>query len=157
MTSEEQSLMDYAMKYSIPLATERTIVQPLKNDRKGKKLIADYADVFLRRFDGQFGNGMHLNCSCLISGTHLLLRFKVEKEEKPLEYKQGTYSVLEAFLLAVSSEQLTDQLFLRKDIRGFERDGFYLIKPCEQRLWHPAVAYVDVQEVVDALLTKTER
>ena len=154
MTSEEQSLMDYAMKYSIPLATERTIVQPLKNDRKGKKLIADYADVFLRRFDGQFGNGMHLNCSCLISGTHLLLRFKVEKEGKPLEYKQGTYSVLEAFLLAVSSEQLTDQLFLRKDIRGFERDGFYLIKPCEQRLWHPAVAYVDVQEFVDALLTK---
>ena len=69
----------------------------------------------------------------------------------------GEYSTLEAFLLALSTERVTDQLYLRKDIRGFEKNGFYIIKPCEQRLWHPAMAYVDVQEFVDALLTKTER
>ena len=116
-----------------------------------------YACVFLNRFEGQFGEGMYLNCSCEIGSSHVLMRFNLAKEKNAFDCKQGSYSTLEAFLLALSTERVTDQLYLRKDIRGFERNGFYIIKPCEQRLWHPAMAYVDVQEFVDALLTKTER
>jgi hypothetical protein len=157
MTPVEMSLIDYAISYSIPLATGHAVARIVRNDSAGKKLMEAYAHVFLNRFNGQFGEGMQLNCSCEICSSHALMRFSVAKEKKGFDCKAGTYSALEAFLLALSTEQLTDQLYLRKDIRGFEKDGFYIIKPCEQRLWHPAMAYVDVQEFVDALLTKTKR
>lgn len=152
LSEAEQSLIDYANNYAIPLATGKAVAMPLKDDRKGRNLIADYARVFLRRFEGQFGEGLSLNCCCEISPTHVMMRFTVAKDHKPLEYIKGSYRSLEAFLLAISTESLSDQLYLRKDIRGFEKDGFYIIKPCEQRLWHPAMAYVDVQEFADALI-----
>lgn len=155
LSQVEQLLIDYANNYSIPIATGNVVTKPVKNDRAEKKLMEAYACVFLNRFEGQFGEGMHLNCSCEIGSSHVLMRFNVAKEYKAFECRQGTYSTLEAFLLALSTERVTDQLYIRKDIRGFEKDGFYIIKPCEQRLWHPAMAYVDVQEFVDALLTKT--
>ena len=59
---------------------------------------------------------------------------------------------MEKFLLELSTESISENLYLRKDIRGFEKDGFYIIKPAEQRLWHPAIAYVDAQEFADAIL-----
>lgn len=156
VTREEQSLIDYAVKFSIPLAAGNPMTMPVRNDKKGRKHIENYANVFVKRFNGQFGDGMYLNCFCSISDTHVVLRFKVENEQKPLQYERRTHASLETFLLSMSTEQVTVKLYLRKDIRGFEKDGFYIIKPCEQRLWHPAVAYVDVQEFVDALLTKKE-
>ena len=59
---------------------------------------------------------------------------------------------MERFLLSLSIEKLSDNLYLRKDVRGFEPAGFYIVKPNEQRLWHPAIAYVDVEEFANAIL-----
>ena len=39
-----------------------------------------------------------------------------------------------------------DKLFIQKDIRGFEKDAFYIIKPNEYKCWHKAVAYLDAYE-----------
>ena len=49
-------------------------------------------------------------------------------------------------------EEITEKLFIQKDIRGFEKDGFYIIKPNEKKLWHKAIAYLDVDEIMDAIL-----
>lgn len=52
----------------------------------------------------------------------------------------------------LSSMRITDQLFVQKDIRGFEKEFFYIFKPNEKRLWHKAIAHVDVNEFDDAML-----
>ncbi|MCK4347231.1 MAG: hypothetical protein KAW47_01310, partial [Thermoplasmatales archaeon] len=58
-------------------------------------------------------------------------------------------------LLKLSSlgyQKITESLFIQKDIRGFEKDGFYIVKPNEKKLWHKAIAYLDAEEFVDAML-----
>ena len=55
-------------------------------------------------------------------------------------------------LSSIGTERITDRLFVQKDIRGFEKDGFYIIKPNEQILWHKAIAHLDINEFVDAVL-----
>lgn len=60
--------------------------------------------------------------------------------------------MLSSAMIRLSSEKITDRLFVQKDIRGFEKDGFYIFKPNEARLWHKAIAYLDVDEFVDAIL-----
>ena len=52
----------------------------------------------------------------------------------------------------LSSEKITESLFVQKDVRGFEEEYFYVFKPNEKRLWHKAIGYLDVDEFMDALL-----
>ena len=85
-----------------------------------------------------------------------MIRFFVQKEENSPEFKCGNLDTMERFLLSLSTEKVSDNLYLRKDVRGFEQDGFYIVKPCEQRPWHPAVAYVDVEEFVEAMMMSRE-
>ena len=157
LTSVESALIDYAVHYSIPLATGHAATTAVTNSPKGRKILEDYVRVFIERFDGQLGDGNYLNCHCEITTDYVSVRFKVEKEKKTISSKKNKANDLQALLLTLSVENLSDQLYLRKDIRGFEKDGFYIIKPCDQRLWHPAVAYVDVQEFVDAILSNQIR
>ena len=56
-------------------------------------------------------------------------------------------------LATLGNERITDRLFIQKDIRGFEKDGFYIVKPNEKRLWHKAIAHLDLNEFTDAILT----
>ena len=55
-------------------------------------------------------------------------------------------------IIALTSQKLTDALFVQKDVRGFEKEYFYIFKPNEKRLWHKAIAYLDVNEFDDAML-----
>lgn len=153
LSTVEKALIDYAIQYSIPLATGNGTVEAVINNPNGRKMMDDYAQVFLNRFDGQLGEGNFLNCHCEIAADYVAVRFKVEKERKTTSFTRSKVDGLHALLLTLSVANLSDQLYLRKDIRGFERDGFYVVKPCDQRLWHEAVAYVDVQEFVDAMLS----
>lgn len=153
MTATEKSLVDYAVNYTIPFVTGKCKVQSVMNDTRGHKVMSAYADVFLERFNGQFGKGTYLSYVCEIAPSHVMVRFFVSMEQKAPDFKNGSLGAMEAFLLSLSVEGVSDNLYLRKDIRGFEENGFYIIKPSEQRLWHPAVAYVDVEEFVDAILT----
>lgn len=153
LTEVESALIDYAIHYSIPLATGHAVSESVSNNPKGRKMLQDYAGVFLERFDGQLGEGNYLNCQCEIASDYVSVRFKVEKGKRSIFFVKSETSGLYHLLLTLSVENLSDQLYLRKDIRGFEKDGFYVIKPCDQRLWHKAVAFVDVQEFVDAILS----
>jgi hypothetical protein len=49
----------------------------------------------------------------------------------------------------LSFENVGQDLFIQKDIKGFENDGFYVIKPNEYKSWHPALAYLDLSEFID--------
>ena len=153
MTKEEQSLVNYAVNYTIPLATGKPVVKGIHNNTTGQNMLKAYVNVFLERFNGQFGEGTCLNYVCEISGSHVMIRFFVQTEEKKPEFKTVGLDAMERFLLSLSTESLSDNLYLRKDVRGFEKEGFYIVKPCDQRLWHPAVAYVDVEEFVEAILS----
>ena len=155
MTEVEKALVDYAIAYTIPLATGK--LESMSVSRiiagYGYEILEKYAEVFISRFKGQFGEGRYLNFECSVFTSHVMVRFFVTNEYDEPTFKEAGLDALEQFLLKLSVEGLSDNLYLRKDIRGFEENGFYIVKPNDQRLWHPAVAYVDVEEFVDAILS----
>ena len=151
ITDVEKAIIDYACTYSIPLSKGERNTSILRNTESDKAYIGEYANVFMERFRGQFGSGMYLNYECRISASCVMLRFIVEDIEKRPVFTGVPMADLDKLLLSLSSQKVSDNLYLRKDIRGFERDGFYVMKPVEKRLWHKAVAYVDVQEFADSM------
>ncbi len=46
---------------------------------------------------------------------------------------------------------VTRDLYIQQDVRGFSKNTFYIIKPNEFKCWHPAVANHDLIEFIDAL------
>lgn len=153
LTEVEKLLLEYANTYSIPISTGKNKGTLLKNNKKGKELLTRYVQIFLNRFGGQFGEGMYLNVESEIASSYVMVRFKIEQEKKEIVINNSELSGLASVLLSLTTSNISENLYLRKDIRGFEKDGFYIVKPAEERLWHPAVAYVDVEEFVDAILS----
>jgi hypothetical protein len=50
---------------------------------------------------------------------------------------------------------LSDNLFIQKDIKGFEEDFFYIAKPNQYKSWHPALAHLDLFEFINQLHKNT--
>jgi methylase of polypeptide subunit release factors len=42
-------------------------------------------------------------------------------------------------------------LFIQKDIKGFEQNGIYIVKPNEYKCWHKAMAWYDIAEIKEAI------
>lgn len=84
---------------------------------------------------------------------------KVEKPEKSIIYSENKdiASVLKTLANKlsvseiVSTNDIEKNLFIQKDIKGFEDNSFYIIKPNEYKCWHRAMAWYDVAEFKEAI------
>lgn len=154
-TEVERDILAYALDVSIPLATKSKGYQHVfdviaRND----SFFKSYADVFVRRFSNSFGkNGKRFVVEVQYSTQIVGMFFKIIDESEYTDevvFSEGE-AVLSSALSVLSTEKLTDDLFVQKDIRGFENDFFYIFKPNEKRLWHKAIAHLDANEFADAM------
>jgi hypothetical protein len=69
-----------------------------------------------------------------------------KKPKEKISYPKNTdeKDVLERLANNLSIEKITD-------IKGFESDSFYIIKPNEYKCWHRAMAWYDVAEFKQAI------
>lgn len=153
----DKNLIDYALKISIPIATKPrgwyekvfAIIQ------KNSPLLEDYAQVFIDRFANSFNrNGKRFVVEICYSKPVIGMYFKIIDDTEftqEIKYSKPEKSIL-SMVAELSSNKITEQLFVQKDLRGFERDFFYIFKPNERRLWHKAIAHLDVNEFADAML-----
>jgi hypothetical protein len=154
----ESALVDYSKNIAIPLMmrhkNHEKLLLPLKlNDT----ILADYADLFINRFASNFEKiGKKFVVEIWHSPQIVGMFFKVVSQSEYTEQiiwedKQQNTAVFKK-IVELGTRKITDQLFVQKDIRGFEKDYFYIFKPNEKRLWHKAVGYLDVEEFADAIL-----
>jgi hypothetical protein len=163
ISKREDALIDYALTINrplIPLQREKkylalqNLISPL--EEKSLELI-DYIEIFFNRFKHDFADGKNQFIARVWYTEHIIgIFFEVASLEVQAEngiiWEQVKEKKLLATLIQLSSEKLTDRLFVQKDIRGFEKERFYIFKPNEKRLWHKAIAYLDVDEFMDAIL-----
>ena len=157
----EYALIDYALEIN------RTLI--VGNEREKEKLFSaiafkntildSYASLFIERFKSKLDNRDKKfvveiwHTKQIIGIFFKMIPSKEYKQTITWVKKQDDATIL-TFLSKVSSEKVTDRLFVQKDIRGFDNDGedFFIIKPNEKRLWHKAIGYLDVNEFADAII-----
>lgn len=163
LNEQERSLVDYAVNITIPLAMrhegyEKELFSPLGIE---DAFLKGYAQVFINRFKNSFErHGKKFTIQILLSNHIVGMFFKVadeRKDEEEIVWEDKSDDNLLSKLHSLGCRQITESLFMQKDVRGFERDGFYIIKPNEKRLWHKAVAYLDAEEFADAMLRNDSR
>jgi hypothetical protein len=163
ISKREDALIDYALTINrplIPLQREKKYLalQPLISPLQEKSIeIIDYIKIFFDRFKPDFDDGENKFIARVWCTEHIIgIFFEVvslaTQTENSIIWEQVKERRLLSKLIRLSSEKLTDRLFVLKDIRGFEKERFYIFKPNEKRLWHKAIAYLDVDDFMDAIL-----
>ena len=152
----EKDLIDYAEEISIPLAIKsRGYEKVFYAIKPNDSLLLDYAQVYIDRYSNSFNrNGKRFMVDIHYSEQMIGMFFRVIDEKDFTEeiHVSQTDNNLLALATKLSSQRITDRLFVQKDIRGFEKEFFYIFKPNEKRLWHKAIAHLDVNEFSDAML-----
>lgn len=160
LNEQEKALIEYAVKMTIPLMMrhkryEENILGILKS--KDPFLIS-YSDIFFNRFEKAFENNDKRFVVQILYNDYIIgMFFKIIDAKnigEKIAWKRESEKGLLSKLHSLGCQEITKNLFIQKDIRGFERNGFYIVKPNEKRLWHKAVAYLDVAEFADAMLKK---
>lgn len=160
-SEKERSLIDYSNDIVIPIQMEHdnyeALFSPLGFENE---LLNDYVTLFLNRFSKSLNTETHYFMAEVWYSKQIIgIFFKVvpkSDDQNTIVWIDKSKDDLLKKAISLSSQKITDKLFVQKDLRGFEEDFFYIFKPNEKRLWHKAVGYQDVDEFMDAIL-KTGR
>lgn len=156
LSSLERSLIDYSANISIPLRTGKKYDEIFKRIVYKDLVLENYAKIFIDNFGAIYNKEGHFFEAEIIHSNHTIaMYFRVipnkSKSSKKIIWSQKGYKDLLSTFSRLSFENVGQNLFIQKDIKGFENDGFYVIKPNEYKSWHPALAYLDLSEFIEAL------
>ena len=158
VSSIESDLIDYSLQVS------RTMITGNDKERENLFSVLPFKESFLEKYAKLYLNRFQVNLSnkdrkFIVEIWHtkqiIGMFFKVipiKNYKTDIVWIDKQNSDLLSFLIQIGSQKITDQLFVQKDIRGFEKDYFYIFKPNEKRLWHKAIGHLDVSEFSDAIL-----
>lgn len=158
-TEKEKLLIDYANNVLIPLQFKhQNYTKLLEAMQKNDKILKDYANLYIDRFASSFNqNGkkfiVEIYCERQIIGMLFKIVDKTQYKEDIVPKRIKNISYIVNLIMKIGTQKITKNLFIHKDVRGFEREYFYIFKPNERRLWHKAIGYLDVNEFADAILS----
>jgi hypothetical protein len=120
--------------------------------------LSDYAKPFLEALSAVFGvSGKFVSANIYPTvAKHYSAVEVVVHDRKPRNGSQimENPASLQTALTRFSAHKINDMFFDLKDIIHFEEDSFYIIKPHYYKNWHPAIAQLDLAEVVDQILSR---
>ncbi len=162
LNSTEKSLLDYAFKVSIPLWKGEQ--EPYRNlqSSQDRIFIEKYVNVFIKHFSTIYEpeDGNYFNAEIYYSQDVIAVNFVISQLEpnEMIEWKEriaNQEKILRHFI-GMGFEEQASNLYIQKDIKGFNDSSFYVIKPNEYKVWHEAIAYLDLNEFIESIFKRTE-
>jgi len=155
LSEQETLLIDYAVQVTIPQINKS--LKPLKSTPKEQ--LKKYAQIFIDHFSERWnGSENYFSAEIYYDDYVTGINFNVLDAEPQEQIKCYPNKKTEEIfcLLKLGEEKISNLFFKQRDIRGFNETSFYVVKPNQCKNWHPAVAYGDLTEFIDAML-KAER
>lgn len=152
LNEQEYALVDYANNVVIPWVIQKKYDIPFKKLKFKDTLIEDYLNIFINHYSNIYEqSNMYFQANIFWDDYAIGIYFKVlnEKPGETIIWKKEKN--IQNFP-KMSGSQILENLFIQKDIKGFESDGFYVVKPNEYKNWHKAIGYLDFYEFNDAIL-----
>ena len=147
-TELEKDLVNYFSDVTLPMRKKENVYHKVSNDT-----LENYIMVFVEYFKNYFKeeNNEYFHAECYKSDQFIGIRFIISEEPPKhlIEYKDKP-EILNFFGdISIEDKQ---NLFVQKDIKGFEETSFYVIKSNEFKNWHRAIARRDLIEFTTSLM-----
>jgi len=153
----EEDLIDYVLNVSRYQFQESKLNKFLRPPTKQE--LRDYAQVSYNYFGNIYNEDEEYFQIEVYPLKHFTAMKFIIVPEKPTDDNQIIFpeKPTEEKLFTILSEnlsiyQLSSAIFIQKDVKGFEKDWFYIIKPNEYKSWHKAIAHLDLAEFDNAIL-----
>jgi hypothetical protein len=155
LSAYQKDVIDYALnvsRYQFQESKQGIIFRKVHRD---EKVIRDYVDVFIKEL-GNVYQDEYLRVDVYPLNHFIALNFSLlsEKPDKLIYFSESTGDEKVIFQLLssrLSITQVSKDLYIQKDIKGFEENSFFIIKPNEYKCWHRAMAWYDLAEVKEAI------
>lgn len=153
----EKDLIDYVLnvsRYQFQESKQYKIVHKIHDK---KDILKKYADVFLNEFKeiykGEYLQVLVYPLDHFIAMHFLFLEEKPQEEIRIISDDEisNEKNILDVIVKSASISKITKDLYVQKDIKGFEKNSFYIIKPNEFKCWHRAMAWYDVAEIKETI------
>lgn len=155
----EKDLIDYTLnvsRYQFQQSKQHLVTKFDPSDhRKQEEVLKNYADVYIKEFEEIYYDEF-VKVEIFPMRHFIAMNFIItdKKPKEKISYPKNSdeKDVLERLANNLSIERITDtndpskNLYIQKDIKGFESNSFYIIKPNEYKCWHRAMAWYDVAE-----------
>ncbi len=148
-TDLEKDLVNYFTDVTLQILKKENVYHKVSNE-----ILEDYIMVFVKYFKNYFKaeNNEYFHAECYKSEHFIGIRFIID--EKPpkhlIGYNENKTDILNLFGdISIEEKQ---NLFVQKDIKGFEETSFYVIKSNEFKNWHRAIARKDLIEFTNSLM-----
>lgn len=156
----EKDLIDYVLNVSrYQFQETKQHLLTYKVDKE-KEFLKQYAEVYLKEFSEIYTDEFIQVQVFLLEhfiAMNFVMKSKEPKETVIYSESKDAESVLRTLANTLSISEVvntsdpTKNLYIQKDIRGFEENSFYIIKPNEYKSWHRAMAWYDVSEFKEAI------
>lgn len=151
---KNNKFIDYALNIQIPELTNRdnksTYRKVSEND------LLTYSKYFEKRFSAIYTRvGKHIDIKLY---QNILNRFSIFElsiqegiEDTKISFVENPNKNRE-FLTEFSLFSYNDRFHQIRDVIHFESDSFFIIKPNLYKYWHPAIAEIDLSDVMDQIM-----
>tara|TARA_R110002096_G_scaffold422429_2_gene628881 strand:+ start:8949 stop:11270 length:2322 start_codon:yes stop_codon:yes gene_type:complete len=156
----ERSLIDYALNVSLPIYKrsnrETNHFAFRQINESNRNIIIDYCQIFVEHFSKRFDSGndkTNFNVDVYIESDFIAINFvtsKYRKERIKVNYNTTLKDIISK-LGGLGYLKVSSELFIRQDVRGFNENSFYIIKPNENKNWHKALGYSDLMDFIEAI------
>lgn len=161
----EQDVIDYVLdvsRYQFQESKQNKFTRRVNND---EPLLTKYAEVFLQELQHVYDEE-HISVEVYHLNHFIAMNFVFgdndaadnqpnnpvfishSSDEKEILQRIASSLSISKFM---SSTDPTKNIYVQKDIKGFEENSFYIIKPNEYKCWHRAMAWYDVAEIKEAI------
>lgn len=166
INEQEQALIDYAVEVSLPVIKREgyrkggwaDIFEPLSfGNQKDKDYLKKYAKVFVDHFSERFAAEnkfffVEIHITVDFIGFHFRVTGQQEMAGKIVFRTDGDALDMINEIGNLGVYHLSKDLYIQQDIRGFNKDSFYVIKPNRKKSWHKAAAFADLSEFINSLV-----
>lgn len=153
----EKDLIAYTLdisRYQFQENKQDRIIRKIHNDHN---VLKSYVEIFRSEFEKIYENEyIHVDVYPLFHFIAINFSFEKQKPNHEIniistDENTDKNLVFKALSNSISISQVTKDLYIQKDIKGFEENSFYIIKPNEYKCWHKAMAWYDVSEIKEAI------
>lgn len=154
---EDNVFVDYALRIQIPMIANNQVIW----NKVSICQLKSYANVIIEYFDNLFTEGEKYIASTIynnIMGHYSAIEF-VFQDTKPMDpIREATESNNE-YMALVSKfmlNEVNDLFYQMRDVISFKENSFFILKTDEYKNWHPAMAKLDLADVMNDIFTCEE-
>lgn len=151
---KDNEFIDYALNVQIPLVNSRKNITMRTVKVDEMKQYASYFEKYFKKIFNKSNKYIKIVLYPNIKGLYSVFELIVsnQKSDQVIEVQNNIEENKELLTKFMVSKH-TDMFYQIKNVINFEENSFYIIKTNEFRNWHPAMAKLNLAEVIDEMLS----